>query len=203
VWPPLPGARARPVGGAGRGPQSGRPAAVGPRDGAGGGAGRAGSPGGPRNGARSTAQRRRLARNAGHRPGCGPAHHRAGVRRPGGGGGDLASDPPARLAGPKGGVDTPVRTAVPGQARPAAGRRAGARVRARPGWARACAAGVAGGCPHAGGQHQGSRRHRRIIAHVGLPDGYCGATGPLLAALGVRLDGLREAVAAELGGVRP
>jgi hypothetical protein len=50
---------------------------------------------------------------------------------------------------------------------------------------------------------QGSRRHRRIIAHVGLPDGYRGATGPLLAALGVGLDGLREAVAAELGGVRP
>jgi hypothetical protein len=50
---------------------------------------------------------------------------------------------------------------------------------------------------------RGSRRHRRIITHVGLPDGYRGAAGPLLAALGVGLDGLREAVAAELGGVRP
>ena len=50
---------------------------------------------------------------------------------------------------------------------------------------------------------RGSRRHRRIIAHVGLPDGYRGAAGPLLATLGVRLDGLREAVVAELGGVRP
>ena len=50
---------------------------------------------------------------------------------------------------------------------------------------------------------RGSRRHRRIIAHVGLPDGYRGAVGSLLAASGVRLDGLREAVVAELGGGRP
>jgi hypothetical protein len=50
---------------------------------------------------------------------------------------------------------------------------------------------------------RGSRRHRRIIADVGLPDGYCGAAGPLLRSLGVSLDQLREAVAAELGGVRP
>jgi len=42
----------------------------------------------------------------------------------------------------------------------------------------------------------GSRRHRRIIAHVGLPDGYRGAAGLLLAALDVDLDHLREAVAA-------
>jgi ATP-dependent Clp protease ATP-binding subunit ClpA len=49
----------------------------------------------------------------------------------------------------------------------------------------------------------GSRRHRQIIAHVGLPDGYCGAAGPLLALLGVRLEGLRDAVAGELGGVQP
>ena len=47
-----------------------------------------------------------------------------------------------------------------------------------------------------------SRRHRRIIAHVGLPDGYRGAAGLLLAALGVDLDRLRDAVAAELGGVQ-
>jgi ATP-dependent Clp protease ATP-binding subunit ClpA len=45
------------------------------------------------------------------------------------------------------------------------------------------------------------RRHRRITAHVGLPDGYQGAAGPLLAALGIDLDALRDAVAAELGGV--
>jgi ATP-dependent Clp protease ATP-binding subunit ClpA len=36
----------------------------------------------------------------------------------------------------------------------------------------------------------GSRRNRRIIAHVGLPDGYRGAAGPLLATLGVDLDRL-------------
>jgi ATP-dependent Clp protease ATP-binding subunit ClpA len=50
---------------------------------------------------------------------------------------------------------------------------------------------------------RGSRRHRRITAHVGLPDGYRGAAGPLLEALGVSLDGLRAAVAGELGGVQP
>jgi ATP-dependent Clp protease ATP-binding subunit ClpA len=49
---------------------------------------------------------------------------------------------------------------------------------------------------------RGSRRHRQIMAHVGLPDGYQGAAGPLLADLGVDLDRLREAVAAELGGVQ-
>jgi len=48
----------------------------------------------------------------------------------------------------------------------------------------------------------GSRRHRRITAHVGLPDGYCGAAGPLLALLGVSLEGLRDAVVVELGGVQ-
>jgi ATP-dependent Clp protease ATP-binding subunit ClpA len=45
---------------------------------------------------------------------------------------------------------------------------------------------------------RGSRRHRRIIAHVGLPDGYQGAAGPLLAALGVDLGALRRAVLAAL-----
>jgi hypothetical protein len=49
---------------------------------------------------------------------------------------------------------------------------------------------------------QGSRRHRRIIAHVGLPEGYRGAAGPLLAVLGVDLDQLVAAVTAELGGVQ-
>jgi ATP-dependent Clp protease ATP-binding subunit ClpA len=49
---------------------------------------------------------------------------------------------------------------------------------------------------------RGSRRHRRITAHVGLPDGYRGAAGPLLALLGVRLEGLRDAVVGELGGVQ-
>jgi len=47
-----------------------------------------------------------------------------------------------------------------------------------------------------------SRRHRQITAHVGLPDGYRGAARPLLGSLGVDLDQLREAVAAELGGVQ-
>jgi ATP-dependent Clp protease ATP-binding subunit ClpA len=49
------------------------------------------------------------------------------------------------------------------------------------------------------GSPRGSRRHRRIIAHVGLPDGYQGAAGPLLAALGVDLEALRRAVLAALG----
>jgi ATP-dependent Clp protease ATP-binding subunit ClpA len=51
-------------------------------------------------------------------------------------------------------------------------------------------------------QVKGSRRHRRIIAHVGLLDGYRGAAGPLLRSLGVDLDELWEAVTAELGGVQ-
>jgi hypothetical protein len=49
---------------------------------------------------------------------------------------------------------------------------------------------------------RGSRRHRRIAAYVGLPEGYRGAAGPLLESLGVELDRLWEAVAAELGGIR-
>jgi ATP-dependent Clp protease ATP-binding subunit ClpA len=44
------------------------------------------------------------------------------------------------------------------------------------------------------------RRHRRIAEHVGLPDGYRGAAGPLLGALGVDLEGLRRAVMAEVDG---
>jgi ATP-dependent Clp protease ATP-binding subunit ClpA len=50
---------------------------------------------------------------------------------------------------------------------------------------------------------RGSRRYRRITAHVGLPDGYRGAAGPLLAALGVSLDGLQDAVVGQLGRVQP
>ena len=49
---------------------------------------------------------------------------------------------------------------------------------------------------------RGSRRHRQIIAHVGLPEGYRGAAGPLLAVLGVDLDEVVAAVTAELGGVQ-
>jgi hypothetical protein len=45
-----------------------------------------------------------------------------------------------------------------------------------------------------------SRRLRQVIAHVGLPDGYHGAAGPLLAGLGVDLGRLQEAVTAELRG---
>jgi len=48
------------------------------------------------------------------------------------------------------------------------------------------------------GNERGSRRHRRITAHVRLPDGYQGAAGPLLAALGVDLEALRRAVLAAL-----
>ena len=49
---------------------------------------------------------------------------------------------------------------------------------------------------------RGSRRHRQILAHVGLPEGYRGAAGLLLATLEVDLDRLRDAVVAELGGIR-
>jgi Clp amino terminal domain, pathogenicity island component len=49
---------------------------------------------------------------------------------------------------------------------------------------------------------RGSPRHRQIIAHVGLPEGYRGAAGPLLAVLGIDLDQLVDAVTAELGGVQ-
>jgi ATP-dependent Clp protease ATP-binding subunit ClpA len=55
-------------------------------------------------------------------------------------------------------------------------------------------------CEPAGGVRV-SRRHRRITAHAGLPDGYRGAAGPLLGALGVDLEGLRRAVMAEVGEV--
>jgi ATP-dependent Clp protease ATP-binding subunit ClpA len=51
-------------------------------------------------------------------------------------------------------------------------------------------------------QAKGSRRHRRIIAHVGLPDGYRGAAGPLLGSLGVDLDELRDVVTGQLGRVQ-
>jgi ATP-dependent Clp protease ATP-binding subunit ClpA len=47
-----------------------------------------------------------------------------------------------------------------------------------------------------------SRRHRRIAAHVGLPNAYQGAAGLLLAALEVDLDRLQEAVTVEHGGVQ-
>jgi ATP-dependent Clp protease ATP-binding subunit ClpA len=49
---------------------------------------------------------------------------------------------------------------------------------------------------------RGSRRHRQITAHVGLPDGYRGAARPLLEALGVDLDQLRDAVTGQLGRVQ-
>jgi ATP-dependent Clp protease ATP-binding subunit ClpA len=51
-------------------------------------------------------------------------------------------------------------------------------------------------------QMKGSRRHRRIIAHVGLLDDYRGAAEPLLSSLGVDLDQLRDAVTGQLGGVQ-
>jgi ATP-dependent Clp protease ATP-binding subunit ClpA len=51
-------------------------------------------------------------------------------------------------------------------------------------------------------QVKGSRRHRRIIAHVGLLDGYRGAAGPLLGSLGVDLDELRDVVTGQLGRVQ-
>jgi ATP-dependent Clp protease ATP-binding subunit ClpA len=53
-----------------------------------------------------------------------------------------------------------------------------------------------------GGRVRVSRRHRRIIAHVGLPDGYRGAATALLEVLGVDPQELQEAVSAELRGVQ-
>jgi hypothetical protein len=50
------------------------------------------------------------------------------------------------------------------------------------------------------GKPNSSRRHRRIMAHVGLPDGYHSAAGPLLAGLEVDLGRLQEAAAAEMRG---
>jgi Clp amino terminal domain, pathogenicity island component len=47
-----------------------------------------------------------------------------------------------------------------------------------------------------------SRRHRRIVAHVGLPEGYQGVAGPLLAVLGIDLDQVVASVTVELGGVQ-
>ncbi len=47
-----------------------------------------------------------------------------------------------------------------------------------------------------------SRRHRQIIAHVGLPDGYRSAAGLLLAALDLDRDQLHDAITAELGGIQ-
>jgi ATP-dependent Clp protease ATP-binding subunit ClpA len=57
--------------------------------------------------------------------------------------------------------------------------------------------------PLAAGRVRVSRRHRRITAHVGLPDGYQGAAGPLLGALGVDTEELRAAVVAGLREARP
>ena len=47
-----------------------------------------------------------------------------------------------------------------------------------------------------------SRRHRQVIAHLGLPDGYHGAGGPLPAGLEIDLGRLGAAVAAELKGIQ-
>jgi hypothetical protein len=55
---------------------------------------------------------------------------------------------------------------------------------------------------HPADKPNSSRRHRQVIAHIGLPDGYHGAAGPLLAGLEIDLGRLREAVAAELRGIQ-
>jgi hypothetical protein len=47
-----------------------------------------------------------------------------------------------------------------------------------------------------------NRWRRQLYASVGLPKGYRGAAGPLLEALGIDLDQLRQTVTAELGGVQ-
>ena len=62
--------------------------------------------------------------------------------------------------------------------------------------------GVCADAGQPGDMVRGSRRHRQIIAHAGLPEGYRGAAGPLLAVLGIDLDQLVAAVTVELGGVQ-
>jgi hypothetical protein len=47
-----------------------------------------------------------------------------------------------------------------------------------------------------------NRWRRQLYASVGLPKGYRGAAGPLLAVLGVDLDQVVAAVTAELGEVQ-
>jgi hypothetical protein len=47
-----------------------------------------------------------------------------------------------------------------------------------------------------------NRWRQQLHASVGLPKNYQGAAGPLLVALGVDLDELRDAVAGELTGAR-
>ena len=47
-----------------------------------------------------------------------------------------------------------------------------------------------------------NRWRRQLYASVGLPGGYRGAAGPLLAALEIDLDQVVLAVTAELGGVQ-
>jgi hypothetical protein len=47
-----------------------------------------------------------------------------------------------------------------------------------------------------------NRWRRQLYASVGLPKGYRGAAGPLLAAFGIDLDHLRQTVTAELAGVQ-
>jgi hypothetical protein len=47
-----------------------------------------------------------------------------------------------------------------------------------------------------------NRWTRQLHASVGLPEGYRGAAGPLLAVLGIDLDQLVDAITAELGGVQ-
>jgi len=47
-----------------------------------------------------------------------------------------------------------------------------------------------------------NRWRRQLHASVGLPEGYRGAAGPLLAVLGIDLDQVGAAVTAQLSGVK-
>jgi hypothetical protein len=47
-----------------------------------------------------------------------------------------------------------------------------------------------------------NRWRRQLYASVGLPKGYRGAAGPLLAMLGIDLDQVAAAVTAELSGIQ-
>ena len=114
----------------------------------------------------------------------------------------MAGDPPARLVGHKGGVDAAVWPAAGRQAGLAAGQRTGASL----GHGQVSPAhlllGVLEDARQPADKVRVSRRHRQITASVGLPTGYRGAAGLLLATLQVDLDQLRAAVIAQLGGVQ-
>jgi Clp amino terminal domain, pathogenicity island component len=149
------------------------------------------------------AQRRRAAGVVGHRPGRCPAQQRTGLRCLGGRGGDLTV---TRRRGwwSRRVVWTPLcgPPLVAKRALQLASEQAHALGHGQVS-PEHLLLGVLEDARQPADTTHGSRRHRQIIAHVGLPDGYRGGAGLLLATLGVDLDRLHDAVAIELGGIRP